>query len=278
MRSKEVLEQVTKLSQKPNLFERGTGNIWTEAYLADQMLQNHLNLKSYVSSRRKEMIDKTISFLNRHIKEKSTILDLGCGPGLYAEKLCMSGHKVTGIDFSESSIKYARDSAQRGGLDVEYVCNNIFGIEYKEHYDVVIQVYGELNTFSDEERSRLFTIVQKALKPEGLFIFDVTTPAHRSKNRQNKDWFISNGGFWRGSSHIVLEEIFDYENDTWLEQYTVIDEKEVKVYRNWFHDYTKEVIEVIVLEAGFSQVQVIENLYEEGKEEKGKWLTVNARK
>ncbi len=278
MLSKEILEQVTKLSQRPTLFQRGTGNIWTEAYLAEQMLQSHLNLKSDAASRRKEIIDRTISFLNTHIKERSTILDLGCGPGLYAEKLCMSGHKVTGIDFSENSIKYARDSAKRKGLDIGYICNDIFSIKYKEYYDVVIQIYGELNTFSDEERSRLFTIVKEVLKPGGLFIFDVTTPVHRSQNRLTKDWFIDNMGFWRGSNHIVLEEIFDYEDDIWLDQYIVIDENEVKVYRTWFHDYTKEAIEMIVLEAGFSQVQVIENLYKEEKEEKGEWLTVIAQK
>lgn len=278
MLSKEVLEQVTKSSQRPNLFERGTGNIWTEAYLADQMLQNHLNLDSDASSRRKEMMDRTIDFINTHIKKGSTILDLGCGPGLYAERLCMGGHKVTGIDFSKNSINYARESAQRRGLDIEYVYNNIFNVEYKEEFDLVIQIYGELNTFSDEERSKLFVIIQRALKPGGLFIFDVTTPAHRSRKRFNKDWYISNGGFWRGSSHIVLEEIFDYENDIWLEQYTVIDENEVKAYRNWFHDYTKEAIEEIILEEGFSQVQVIENLYEEEKEEEGEWLTVIAQK
>ena len=278
MLSKELLEQVSKLSQKPTLFEKGTGSIWTEAYLANQMLQNHLDLKSDASSRRKEMLDKTISFLSRRLKERSTILDLGCGPGLYSERLCINGHKVTGIDFSENSIKFARDSAQRKGLDIEYICKNILSIEYEENYDGVIQIYGELNTFSDEEINRLFTRVQKALKPGGLFIFDVTTPNHRSKNRFNKDWLISNGGFWRGSSHMVLVENFDYEENIWLEQYTVIDENEVKVYRNWFHEYTKETIELVALERGFSQVQVFESLYEEGKEEKGEWLTVIAQK
>lgn len=243
MQSKELLEQVNKLSQKPTLFEKGTGSIWTEAYLAEQMLQCHLDLKSDLASRGEKMIDKTISFFNNHIKEKSNILDLGCGPGLYAERLCMSGHKVTGVDFSEGSIKYARDSAKRRGLEIEYICNNIFNLSYRQHFDVVIQVYGEINTFSDEERNRLFTIVQKALKPGGVFIFDVTTPVHRSNKRGNKDWYINNRGFWRGSNHIVLEEIFDYEHHIWLDQYVVIDENEVKVYRDWFHDYTKEEIQ-----------------------------------
>ena len=35
------------------------------------------------------------------------ILDLGCGPGLYAELLAKKGHSITGVDFSENSIQYA---------------------------------------------------------------------------------------------------------------------------------------------------------------------------
>lgn len=278
MINQKIINQIAKLSKKPALFERGTGNIWTEPYLAKQMLKAHLDLKSDGASRKEKVINKTIDFLNGVIKERSTILDLGCGPGLYAEKLCISGHQVTGVDFSENTIRYARDSAQKRGLDIEYVCDNIFSIDYKEHYDVVVQIYGELNTFSDEELKRLFELVQKALKSEGIFIFEVTNPTHRRKNRSNKDWTISEEAFWRKDSHIVLQEVFEYEKDIWLDQYIVIDENEIKVYRNWFHDYTKEAIEAIILEGGFSQVQVIDNLNGEEASEEVEWLTVIARK
>lgn len=34
-----VMKQIVALSNKPNVFERGTGNIWTEEYIAKQMLK-----------------------------------------------------------------------------------------------------------------------------------------------------------------------------------------------------------------------------------------------
>lgn len=278
MLSKVMLEQVRRFNQKPTLFERGTGNIWTEAYLASQMLQAHLNPEFDAASRKGKIINKTVDFLNEQFKKESTILDLGCGPGLYAEKLSMSGHKVTGVDFSKNTIDYAKNSARKQGLDIEYICDNLFNLEYIECYDAVVQIYGELNTFSDEERDRLFMLVKRALKPGGLFVFEVSTPIHRVKSRLKKNWSINEGGFWRGSHHIVLEEGFAYDDNIWLDQYIVIDENEVKVYRNWYHDYTKEAIEDIVLKNGFSQVRVIENLLEEEMDGKGEWLTVIAQK
>lgn len=277
MLNKKMMEMVNQFSQKPTLFEEGTGNIWTEPYLASQMLLAHIEPNVDAASRRMELIDKTVKFLNEQIKEGGAILDLGCGPGLYAEKLCRSGHKVTGVDFSRNSILYAQNSARKQGLDIEYVCKNVLSLTYKKCYDAAIQIYGELNTFSDEKRDQLFRIVHQALKPEGLFIFEVSTPYHMKENKCTRNWSISEKGFWRETRHLVLEEGFEYDHDIWLNQYIIIDEKEVKVYRNWFHEYTKEAIEDIVLRAGFSQVQVVEDLLEEGAKEK-MWLTIVAQK
>ena len=47
------------------------------------------------------------------------ILDLGCGPGLYASEFAMRGHSVTGIDFSAESIRFAEENAVPG-LDIRF--------------------------------------------------------------------------------------------------------------------------------------------------------------
>lgn len=185
--NKKLLEQIIEFSGKPALFAKGTGNIWTEPHLADQMLSCHVDLTNDLASRREETIERTVAFLNKRIKKGSSILDLGCGPGLYAERLFKSGHRVTGVDFSENSIEYARDSAKSKGIEI------------------------------------------------------------------------------------------DYEDNIWAEQYIVIDEQDVKVYRNWFHDYTKESIVKVVQAAGFSEVQVLGGLYTEEEENEADWLTVIAR-
>jgi 2-polyprenyl-3-methyl-5-hydroxy-6-metoxy-1,4-benzoquinol methylase len=39
------------------------------------------------------------------------VLDLGCGPGLYTERLAALGHRCVGIDVSPASIAFARARA-----------------------------------------------------------------------------------------------------------------------------------------------------------------------
>ena len=58
------------------------------------------------------------------------ILDLGCGPGLYASRLARLGHRVTGIDFSPASIRYARQQAEKAGLSCTYIELDLRSLEY----------------------------------------------------------------------------------------------------------------------------------------------------
>ena len=61
-------------------------------------------------------------------------------------------------------------------------------------------------------------------------------------------------GFWKPGPHMVLEDGFDYpEQSIWLDQYTVVEaDGKISVYRNWFQDYTPESISAELSEAGFS--------------------------
>jgi SAM-dependent methyltransferase len=279
MVNENIINQIREFSKKPPLFNKECGNIWTEEYIAKQMLKAHLNPDSDGASRRDFIINKTVDFLTKNVlKENSSVLDLGCGPGLYDEKLCQRGYKVTGIDFSINSINYAKNSAEKLGLNIKYKYNNFFELNYLEEFDTVMQIYGEINTFSDSERSKFFNIVNNSLKPNGLFIFDISTPTLRKKCRLKKNWYISESGFWRGKTHLVLEEGFQYDNDIWLDQYIVADNNGVQVYRNWFHDYTVKTISEIIQNSGFKIINMLGSLTGEISKEDSEWITVIAQK
>lgn len=278
MINENMINQIKEKSKKPALFNKDGGNIWTEEYIAKQMLKAHLNPEFDGASRRNSTIEKTVEFLNKKIlKNNSFILDLGCGPGLYAEKLCRKGHKVTGIDFSENTICYAKENAKRENLNIDYKCEDFFNLKYSEEYDAVIQNYGELNTFSDEERDVLLRLIYTSLKSRGRFIFDISTPILRKRCGLKKNWYISEGGFWREKTHIVLEEGLQYEEDIWLDQYIVADDKNVQVYRNWFHDYTAETISEIVQKAGFRIIDMV-TLTGNTLKTESEWILIIAEK
>lgn len=188
--------------------------------------------------------------------------------------------KVTGLDISRRSVDYARSQAEKAGLDIEYICADFFNMDYEETFDVVLQVYGEICTFSDEKRDLLLSLVHRALKNEGIFLFDVSTRALSMREGLKNRWYVSEDGFWRPGRHLVLEEGFDYpEADTWLNQYIVIDEAgTVKTYRLWMHDYSFETISRVLEQKGFKIEKIWNSLSGEPYREGGDWIAIAAKK
>lgn len=214
------------------------------------------------------------------MKTGDRILDLGYGPGLYSIRLCIEGMQVTGIDLSPRSINYACSMAEKERLDIEYICADFFDIEYEGIFDTILQVYGEICTFSDEKRDRLLSLIHRALKDSGVFIFDVSTRTLRMREGLKNRWYFSEGGFWRPGKHLVLEDGFDYpEYDTWLNQYIVAGEDgSVKTYRLWLHDYSLETISRVLEMNGFKVERVWNSLSGEQYKEGGDWIAIAAKK
>jgi len=273
---------IFQYSAKPPLFEPGETRFWDDPHISKGMLEAHLNPDHDAASRKAETINKTIEHLvsSNILKRGDRVLDLGCGPGLYSSKLCENGMNVTGVDISRRSIDFAIQCAEAKGLDIDYQCINFLDIDYSSEFDVVMQIYGELCTFSDKKRDELLAKIYKALKTGGLFILDVSTRAQRMKDGLKNRWHVSAGGFWRPGRHLVLEQGFDYpEHDVWLDQYVVADDNgNVSVYRNWFHDYTLQSIREAIEKAGFKIVHIWDNLTGTVYEEGGDWIAIVGRK
>lgn len=277
----ESMKNILKLVQKPPLFEPGEPQFWDDPYISQSMLKAHLDPGHDAASRKPETIDKTVhQFLSSGIvKPGSRVLDLGCGPGLYTERLYRVGIEVVGLDISKRSLDYAVQHANEAGLVIEYVRMNFFDMDYREEFDAVLQVYGELCVFSDDKRDILLRKIHQSLKKGGRFIFDVSTRVLRRKYGLKNHWYICEGGFWRPGRHIVLEEGFDYsEADTWLDQYIVIDDQACKVYRNWFHDYSLESISRVLHSVGFEVKQAWNDLTGSPFLEGGEWIGIVAEK
>ncbi len=114
------VKNIVRITEKPNLYEKGTSFMWTDSHISKQLLQIHLNPDIDLASRKKSTIEKTVKWIleTKNSNEKLNILDLGCGPGLYTELFAKKGHNVTGIDISKNSIDYAIKSAKEKGLDL----------------------------------------------------------------------------------------------------------------------------------------------------------------
>ena len=119
-----MFEQLERINERPEPFQFYTASdLWTDEHTSKQMLSFHLNEAIDVSSRNAEFINQSVKWIvtTFSIGSDSKIVDFGCGPGLYAARLAKHGANVTGIDFSERSIKYAEEVAAREQLNIRFV-------------------------------------------------------------------------------------------------------------------------------------------------------------
>ena len=109
--------EMARFARRPQPFAISTiADLWTDAHISRQMLAFHLDPDIDAASRRRTTIESFVDWLDHRLGLAGRkVTDLGCGPGLYAEAIAARGGRVTGIDFSRTSLAHARASAARGG-------------------------------------------------------------------------------------------------------------------------------------------------------------------
>jgi len=258
------ITDILSKAQKPKLYEKGSAVMWTDPYISKQLLQIHLNEEIDLGSRKKSTIQRTVDWMLQQTDKKSlNILDLGCGPGLYAVQLANKGHKVTGVDFSENSIAYAREEAQRKHLDIKYLQADYTSLKLEaDQFDLVILIYTDFGVLFPDERDKVLALIHRVLKPGGKLIFDVLNDNEPEKKTTPKNWEASAGGFWKPEPYVVLSESFFYsEEKVILYQHIVTDEQDKSdVYRFWTHLFSHADLSGMLSKHGFQSISFHEDV------------------
>jgi ubiquinone/menaquinone biosynthesis C-methylase UbiE len=110
------------------------------------------------------------------------ILDVGCGPGLYASLLIKNGAVVIGLDISRELIRIAKKEAPTA----EFIIGDAGRLPYKNsEFDIVIAplVLHYLNSWDEALKG-----IHAVLKKGGIFIFSHRNPF--TEKRKRKKWFF----------------------------------------------------------------------------------------
>jgi 2-polyprenyl-3-methyl-5-hydroxy-6-metoxy-1,4-benzoquinol methylase len=250
-------------AEKPDLYEKGDAIIWTDEYISTKLLELHLDPGIDSASRMPESINRTLELIGTFCGDSpKSILDLGCGPGLYLEPLAAKGHQCTGVDFSERSINYARNQATKKGLDITYLCQDYLELDFDRQFDLILLIYTDLCVLLPEERSELLNRIKRALKPGGIFFFDVLNDRNiEEKFEETQILTYEFSGFWKPTPYLEFEKGFHYpEHKVFLRQHTIIDESDqVRNYRFWTHYFSREDIFKMLSSSGFIHIEPYEN-------------------
>jgi hypothetical protein len=132
----------------------------------------------------------------------------------------------------------------------------------------------------DRDRSTFLTNVNRTLKPDGYFVFDVHTKKEIDSTSPNNYWECLESGFWKPDPHLILGNTFVYPKDqARVNQYVVVQEDgTLSVYRNWIRGYTLEQMQLLLKQYGFSIQQWAGFLTGEPYQDNSKYLAVIAKK
>ncbi len=257
-----MFEEVEKIITRPKPFEFYTASdLWTDEHTSKQMLKYHLNKSIDLSSRNKSFIDRSEEWIASHfqVDTNTEIADFGCGPGLYTTKLAQRGAIVTGIDFSENSINYAKKVAAEKGLKINYVLANYLDFETTKRFDLIIMIMCDFCVLSPEQRKKLLSKFNSLLKPGGSVLLDVHSLNSFEQREESATYELNQlNGFWSPEDYYCFVNTFKYEKEkVVLDKYTIIEESRQRVVYNWFQCYSKDSISSEFEENGF----VIKELY-----------------
>lgn len=130
--------------------------------------------------------------LIKNVDSIKSILDVGCGSGIYAKKLYERGYSVEGVDTNEEMIAIAREYCE--GLDIKFTHSPFEKYESPLKYDLVL---GSFLLGYFEEPADLFSRMKHFLKPNGRIIVSGVHPIRTSSTSKVnggyfvKDYFIN---------------------------------------------------------------------------------------
>ena len=207
--------------------EINENDFWTDEHISEMILRQQLDPTYEGGSRLYSEILDTVDFITTNIEMSrcKTLLDLGCGPGLYSSLLCKHVNNVIGIDISQTSLNYALTKAKDEKLNIEYILGNIIEIQNFPKAEIVLLIYSIFGSLSFEKRKELMVKINKCLPINGYFIFDVFSENAFHGQIDKRDWSIEEKGFWSPLSNLLLKQtIVNSVEMEILHRYIVIDE------------------------------------------------------
>ncbi|MBF0587925.1 MAG: class I SAM-dependent methyltransferase [Magnetococcales bacterium] len=248
-------------SIQEDLFDGAYKIPWDDPAFSQRMLAEHLSQDHPLASRGAGLISRQVSWIEAQLGKGSqrTILDLGCGPGLYLNALLSQGFQGLGIDFSPASIIYARQH-QPEGCQGRYIHGDLRHTSFGSGYHMAMMLYGEMNVFSPVEIRAILEKVRQSLKPGGVLLLEYQRyAALELAGKAPPSWYRSGqgvAGIFSEHPHLCLtENHWDEAQSTAQQQFHIMEAGgAVYHYRSTSKAWRRLELEALLQEMGFGEI------------------------
>lgn len=257
-----MFKRLREINTRPLPFQFYTADeLWTNEHTSKKMLEYHLNESVDAASRSKVFIEKSVEWIVSHFGMDNTteIADFGCGPGLYATRFAKKGAIVTGIDFSESSLQYAKEKALQEKLNIDYVHANYLDFTTSKKFDLITMIMCDFCALSPNQRRILLSKFYSFLKPGGSVLLDVYSLSGYDQKEESATYERNQlNGFWSPNDYYCFVNTFKYDKEkVILDKYKIVEESGMRTVYNWLQYFSNDSLKREFEENGFA----IEGIY-----------------
>jgi 2-polyprenyl-3-methyl-5-hydroxy-6-metoxy-1,4-benzoquinol methylase len=130
---------------------------------------------------------KLVDLIKAGILKPCKVLDSACGEGTSAVYLAKNGFDVTGIDFSEKAIEYAKGRATREGAEVNFMVMDALKMEnLADTFDFIFE-WGLIHHLPPEQVEPYIQKIVKVLAQDGMHMtnsFNIESEAYGKKGER----------------------------------------------------------------------------------------------
>ena len=253
---------VTLRNRMPRPFIETENLPWHQPDFSKRALREQLDQGHDSGTRSESTVARQMPFIVQQLRLSpgDTVLDLACGPGLYAKHLSASGCSVIGIDISPAAVEYAR--AMRIP-NCEFILGDVRSADYPKNVDGALMIYGVFNTFSPSDAQLVLERISRSLQPSGRLILELCDRSlfySGDSSPSIQGWWCSDrGDLWSDGPYIALKERLYYPDErVEVTRYFIIPQgsSEIVEYTETCVSYDMADIAKMLRSAGLREVAV----------------------
>jgi SAM-dependent methyltransferase len=207
------------------------------------------------------------------LEDGAAVLDLCCGPGRHSLELARRGYRVTGVDLTGSYLNEARTRAQKEGLDVDFVREDMRRFRRNNAFDAAINLFTSFGYFEDPEEDRQVSLnVFQSLKPGGVLLMDLMGKEVLARIFRERHWEQVDDMF-------LLQECKVDRNWTWMDnRWILVKGSDRHEYAVSHRLYGGGDLVALLADCGFADVVTFGDLAGAPYDHNAKRLVIRARK